>query len=57
MDAYLDKADDGKTTSLLDGMITNRTDLTTRFYKEHKTRLIEPSQDPGEILDELGYTQ
>ena len=55
MDAYFNPGPDEKAEPLLDGMITNRTDLTTHFYKTHNSRPIEPSQDPGEILDALGY--
>lgn len=55
MNAYFNPALDEKAAPLLDGMITNRTDLTTHFYKKHDSRPIESSQDPEEILDELGY--
>lgn len=55
MDAYFIPGGDIKANPLLDGMITNRTDLTTHFYKNHNCRSIEPSKDPVEILNELGY--
>ena len=55
MEAYVDKAESGNDAPLIDGMITNRTDLTTHFYKKMISRLIEPSPDPKEILDKLGY--
>lgn len=55
MDAYFNKDGKESITPLLNGMITNRTDLTTHFYKEKDQRPIEPSQDPVKILDELGY--
>jgi len=55
MDTYFNPALNEKAAPLLDGMITNRTDLTTHFYKKHDNRPIDPSQDPEEILDELGY--
>lgn len=55
MDAYFNKDGKESITPLLNGMITNRTDLTTHFYKEKDQRPIEPSHDPVEILDELGY--
>ena len=55
MDTYFDKAENGRNTPLIDGMITNRTDLTTHFYKKQNGRPIEPTQDPGRTLDALGY--
>jgi hypothetical protein len=55
MEAYVDKSESGRDTPLIDGMITNRTDLTTHFYKKLINRPIEPSPYPEEILDKLGY--
>jgi len=55
MVAYYGNQKDSKAKPWLDGMITNRTDLTTHFYKRHHRRSIAPSQDPGTILDKLGY--
>ena len=55
MEAYYGNQKDRKARSWLDGMITNRTDLTTHFYKNHHNRSIAPSQDPVMILNELGY--
>ena len=55
MDAYFNPDENEGTKPLLDGMITNRTDLTTHYYKKQNSRLIEPSADPIQILDELGY--
>lgn len=55
MDAYFNKDGKENTTPLLNGMITNRTDLTTHFYKNQNSRPIGSSQDPVKILDELGY--
>ena len=55
MDAYFNPDENEGTKPLLDGMITNRTDLTTHYYKKQNSRLIEPSADPMQILDELGY--
>jgi glycerophosphoryl diester phosphodiesterase len=55
MEAYYGNQKGRKATPWLDGMITNRTDLTTHFYKNHNNRSIAPSQDPVMILNELGY--
>lgn len=56
MDAYFNPVENDETEPLLDGMITNRTDLTIHFCKKHNSRPIESSQDSVEIiLDELEY--
>jgi glycerophosphoryl diester phosphodiesterase len=55
MNAYFNPGCNKKADPPLDGMITNRTDLTTHFYNKHNSRPIEPSEDPRGILDELGY--
>ncbi|MDD2315003.1 MAG: glycerophosphodiester phosphodiesterase family protein [Proteiniphilum sp.] len=55
MDSYFGDQKDSNAKPLLDGMITNRADLTTHFYKRHHSRSIAPSQDPKIILEELGY--
>lgn len=55
MEAYYGSQKKGKAKPWLDGMITNRTDLTTNFYNNHHNRSIAPSQDPVMILNELGY--
>jgi len=44
-----------KYIGLLDGMITNRSDLTIDFYYEKGMRKNKTSQTPGDILNELGY--
>lgn len=40
---------------LVDGMITNRSDLTIDFYYENGARGNKTTQAPEEILNELGY--
>lgn len=55
MEAYFGAGSGRNAKPMVDGMITNRTDLTTYFYNKHNSRPIEPSQDPRRILDELGY--
>lgn len=57
MDAYFHHDEHGSSTPLLDGMITNRTDLTTHYYHAQDRRSIKPSSDPEMILDELGYAR
>lgn len=44
-----------KYVSLLDGMITNRSDLTIDFYYDHKKRDIKTTQTPADVLNDLGY--
>ena len=55
MEKYFGTAKGAKARPLLDGMITNRTDLTTSFYHNRGVRKIKPTQTPETILDELGY--
>lgn len=55
MDKYFGSGKEDKATPLLDGMITNRTDLTIDFYFNHKVRKNKTSQTPDEVLLNLGY--
>lgn len=55
MEKYFGPLKGKKATPLLDGMITNRADLTTLFYHNREVRKIRSTQTPEEILKELGY--
>jgi glycerophosphoryl diester phosphodiesterase len=55
IEKYFAPDTEGKVTPLINGMITNRTDLTTRFYYEQGARKIKPGRAPQKILDDLGY--
>jgi len=44
-----------KYVNLLDGMITNRSDLTIDFYFDHKKRDNKTTQTPADVLNDLGY--
>ncbi len=52
---YFGQGKGKKATPLLDGMITNRADLTIRFYSEHKVRKPGIPVEPQQILEDLGY--
>lgn len=56
MEKYFGQGKGRKAKPLADGMITNRADLTTRFYYEKKVRKLKPVDDtPETILENLGY--
>ncbi|MCU0462007.1 MAG: hypothetical protein MUF36_08350 [Bacteroidales bacterium] len=44
-----------KYVSLLDGMITNRSDLTIDFYFDKGKRKYKTTQTPADVLNDLGY--
>lgn len=55
MEKYYGQGKGGKVTPLLDGMITNRAELTIDFYHEHQARKYKTTQTAAEILSKLGY--
>jgi glycerophosphoryl diester phosphodiesterase len=55
MEKYYGQGKGGKATPLLDGMITNRAELTIDFYHEHQARKYKTTQTAAEILSKLGY--
>ena len=55
MEKYFGPIKGKKATPLLDGMITNRADLTIDFYYDKAVRKIRRAQTPVEILNEMGY--
>lgn len=55
MEKYFGAGKGKKASPLLDGMITNRSDLTIEFYHEHGVRKLNLNQSPEQVLIELGY--
>jgi glycerophosphoryl diester phosphodiesterase len=56
MEKYFGAGKGRKASPILDGMITNRADLTTNFYYGKGVRKLKTNQAPECILDDLGYT-
>jgi len=42
---------------LLEGMITNRAELTIDFYYDRGVRKIKTTQTPEDVLANLGYSK
>ncbi len=56
MEKYFGPGKGKKAAPLVDGMITNRADLTIDFYHEHKVRKNKTFSTPAETLNNLGYS-
>lgn len=57
MEKYFGPEKEKKAHPLLDGMITNRTDLTINFYNERAVRKNKSNLTPSEIFDSLEYKE
>jgi glycerophosphoryl diester phosphodiesterase len=55
MEKYFGTGSGSKAAPLLDGMITNRSDLTIDFYFQHKVRDYKMEWTAEKILEDLGY--
>lgn len=55
MEKYYGKGTGKEAAPLLDGMITNRSDLTIDFYHARQARKYKTAQTASEILSKLGY--
>lgn len=55
MEKYFGSGSGSEATPLVDGMITNRSDLTIDFYYQRKVRDYKMESTPEKILDDLGY--
>lgn len=55
MEKYFGTGSGSKAAPLVDGMITNRSDLTIDFYYHRKVRDYKMESTPEKILDDLGY--
>jgi glycerophosphoryl diester phosphodiesterase len=55
MERYFSPGKGRKAVPLLDGMITNRSELTIDFYHERKLRKNHTVRTPSQILDDLNY--
>lgn len=56
MEKYFGSGKGEKATPLVDGMITNRAELTMDFYHKHKVRKNKTTSTPAETLNILGYS-
>lgn len=57
MEKYFGESTGKEASPLVDGMITNRADLTTGFYYDRKVRRYRPEKSPTEFLEQLGYNE
>jgi len=56
MEKYFGSGKGKKATPLVDGMITNRAELTMDFYHKHNVRKNKTTGTPAETLNILGYS-
>jgi glycerophosphoryl diester phosphodiesterase len=57
MEKYFGVVNGGDADPLVDGMITNRAELTIDFYYNHSVRKYKTESNPEEILINLGYVK